>query len=321
MRASRLVAVLLLLQARGRMTAPELAAELEVSVRTVQRDIEALSAAGVPVYSERGRDGGYRLVDGYRSRLTGLDRDEAQALVTFGTAGPAHELGLGQALMSAQLKLAASLPAPLREQALAAAGRFHLDAPGWFTTRRATLHLEPLATGVFGDQVVEARFGGKAGPRDCRLEPLGLVLKAGTWYLVASEGTAVRGYRVGRFERVRLTDERFSRPPRFDLAAFWAAWCEEFERGLPVVMVDVRVRPGCLRRLRRSVEPAHAAEVDWDTPPGPSGWARLRLPFEKLEYAQATLLGFGADVEVLGPPELRGQMMDTAAALGVLYAT
>ncbi len=147
MRASRLVAILLLLQARGQMTAAELAGELEVSVRTIQRDLEALSAAGVPVYSERGRGGGYRLVDGYRSRLTGLDRDEAQALITFGAAGPAQELGLGQALMSARLKLAASLPAALRQQVSAAAGRFHLDAPGWFTTRPPTPHLEALATG------------------------------------------------------------------------------------------------------------------------------------------------------------------------------
>src|SRR6266568_4704319 len=134
-RASRLVTLLLLLQARGQMTAAELAGELEVSVRTIQRDIEALSAAGVPVYSERGRDGGYRLVDGYRSRLTGLDREEVQALITIGAAGTARELGLGQALMSARLKLAASLPTEISQEISAAAGRFHLDARGWFTGR------------------------------------------------------------------------------------------------------------------------------------------------------------------------------------------
>ncbi len=156
MRVSRLVAMLLLLQARGQMTAAELAGELEVSVRTIQRDIEALSAAGVPVYSERGRDGGYRLVDGYRSRLTGLDRDEAQALITIGAAGPARELGLGQALMSARLKLAASLPTGISQEISAAAGRFHLDARGWFTARTRAPHLEALAAGVFGDLAVEA---------------------------------------------------------------------------------------------------------------------------------------------------------------------
>jgi len=319
MRASRLVAILLLLQARGQMTAAELSGELEVSVRSIQRDIEALSAAGVPVYSERGRAGGYRLVDGYRSRLTGLHSGEAQALVAFGAAGPAHELGLGQALMSAQLKLVASLPAPLREQAMAAADRFHLDAPGWFTTRRPAPHLEALATGVFGDQVVEARYRGKPGPRQCRLEPLGLVLKAGTWYVIACEGGVVRGYRADRFQRVTLTGQRFSRPGGFDLGAFWASWRERFERGLPVVTVTARARPGCISRLRRSVEPAHADKVSWDSPPDATGWVTLDLPFEKLEYARVTLLGFGADVEVLGPGELRSQMSTTAALLATLY--
>jgi predicted DNA-binding transcriptional regulator YafY len=320
MRASRLVSVLLLLQARGQLTAAELAQELDVSIRTVQRDIDALAAAGVPVYSERGRDGGYRLVDGYRSRLTGLDSDEARALVTFGAVAAAHELGLGQALMSAQLKLAASLPAGLRQQMLAAANRFHLDAPGWFTTRRPTPHLEALATGVFGDLTLAARYRAKTAARDCRLEPLGLVLKAGTWYVVAREGDAVRGYRADRFEAVTVTEQEFSRPAGFDLRAFWAAWREEFERSLPVVTVTVRARPGCVRRLRRSVEPARIHEVDWDTPPGEDGWVRLPLPFEKLQYAHAELLAFGADLEVLGPESLRSQMIATVAALSDLYA-
>jgi len=320
-RASRLVAMLLLLQARGQMTAAELAGELEVSVRTIQRDIEALSAAGVPVYSERGRDGGYRLVDGYRSRLTGLDRDEAQALITIGAAGPARELGLGQALMSARLKLAASLPTGISQEISAAAGRFHLDARGWFTARTRAPHLEALAAGVFGDLAVEARYRGKAGARSFRLEPIGLVLKAGTWYVIAREGNVVRGYRADRFEYVTVTGQRFTRPAGFDLGAFWAAWREEFERGLPVVTVTVRARAGSAGRLRRVVESAHADEVHWDTPPDQAGWVRLLLPFEKLEFARVALLGFGADIEVLGPQELRSQMTAAATALAALYAT
>jgi predicted DNA-binding transcriptional regulator YafY len=320
MRASRLVAMLLLLQARGRMTAAELATELTVSVRTVQRDAEALAQAGVPVYSERGRDGGYRLVDGYRSRLTGLARDEAQALVAIGGSGLADELGLGQALMSARLKLAASLPARLRDEVAAAAGRFHLDAPGWFSTPRAVPFLETLACGVFGDVAIEARYRGRSGLRDCLLEPLGLVLKGGTWYLVAREGAAVRGYRADRFEYAEASDRAFTRPAGFDLAAFWSGWRGEFEHGLACVTVTVRARPGCIRRLRRVVEPTRIGEVCWDAPPGDDGWVRLQLPFEKLEYAWAALLGVGADVEVLAPQELRTQMARTAAALSLLYA-
>jgi predicted DNA-binding transcriptional regulator YafY len=319
-RASRLVALLLLLQARGRMGAAELASHLEVSVRTIQRDVDALAAAGVPVYSERGRGGGYRLVDGYQNRLTGLGPDEARALVAFGAAGPAQELGLGQALMSARLKLAASLPAGLRGDIPAAAGRFHLDAPGWFARRAAPPFLEALAAGVFGDLCVDARYRGRAGVRGCLLEPLGLVLKAGRWYLVAREGEGIRGYRADRFESAAVSARPSGRPEGFDLAAFWAEWSAEFERGLPVVHVTVRARAGCARRLRRVVEPAHAGRVDWDAPPDAAGWVRLRLPFEKLEYARANLLGFGPDVEVIEPAELRRQMRAAAAGLAALYA-
>lgn len=213
MRASRLVALLLLLQARGQLTADGLAAELGVSGRTIQRDIEALAEAGFPVYAERGRAGGYRLVRGYRSSLTALDLTEARALVAFGAAGPAGDLGLGQALMSARLKLAASLPPAMREQAADAASRFHLDAPGWFTRRPAARFLTELAAGVFGDLEVDARYRSKAGERDCCLQPLGLVLKAGTWYLVASEaGTGPLVYRADRFSRAAASDRRFGLP-------------------------------------------------------------------------------------------------------------
>ena len=337
MRASRLVALLLLLQARGRMSAADLAAELEVSARTIQRDVEALATAGVPVYSERGRDGGYRLVDGYRSRLTGLGRDEAKALVALGAAasGPARELGLGEALMSARLKLAASLPAGLREDFPAAAGRFHLDAPGWFRPRFHPPHLEAIAAGVFGDLVIEGRYRRGFGPgsrvRDRPLEPLGLVLKAGRWYVAAREaresgeaGEAgergeIRGYRADRFESVLVSTRSFRRPEGFDLAAFWAAWSEGFERSLPVVRVSVRARAGRVPRLRRVVEPTRVGEVDWSVPPDAEGWVWLLLPFEKLEYARENLLGFGPDVEVTGPEELRRQMAADAAGLAALY--
>lgn len=312
--------MLLLLQARGQITAAELARELSVSVRTIQRDAEALGEAGVPLYSERGRAGGYRLIDGYRSRLTGLARDEARALVAVAAAGPAAELGLGQALMSARLKLAASLPAELRREVAAAAGRFHLDAPGWFTAGRPVRFLEELASGVFGDRAVEARYRGRSGARDCLLEPLGLVLKAGTWYLVAREGSAIRGYREDRFERAAMADRTFARPAGFDLATFWADWREKFEHGLPRVTVTVRAQAGCTRRLRQVVEPARVDEVGWDAVPDQDGWVRLHLPFEKLQYARAVLLGFGADVEVLQPVELRRQMIEAARKLSALYA-
>jgi predicted DNA-binding transcriptional regulator YafY len=320
MRASRLVALLLLLQARGQLTADELAAELGVSGRTIQRDVDALTEAGIPVYAERGRAGGYRLVQGYRASLTALDAAEARALVAFGAAGPAGDLGLGQALMSARLKLAASLPATLREQAADAAGRFHLDAPGWFSSKPAPRCLTELATAVFGDLEVDARYRRGPGSRDCRLQPLGLVLKAGTWYLVATEaGPEPLVYRADRFDHAAASDRRFRRPAGFDLARFWARWRDEFERSLPLVWVTVLARPACISGLRRVVEPGYAAQVRWDVAANATGRARLDLPFEKLEYARAALLGFGPDVEVVGPDELRRQMTEAAAGLRALY--
>ena len=252
--------------------------------------------------------------------MPGLRRDEAQALVTFGATDPARELGLGQALMSARLKLAASLPDAIRQDVSAAAARFHLAAPGCCVPRRCAPQLEALAAAVFGDLIVEARYRGRSRARNCRLWPLGLVLKAGTWYLVAQDGDDVRGYRADRFDHVARSDQQFSRPDGFDVAAFWTSWRDEFERGLPVVTVDVRARPGCVRGLRRVVEPTHADRVDWESAPDEAGRVRLLLPFETLEYARVALLGFGADVEAVGPSELRSQLVADATGLAALYA-
>jgi len=185
-RASRLLSLLLLLQNRGQMTGPALAAELEVSVRTVYRDVESLSAAGVPVYADRGPSGGYRLLDGYRTRLTGMTSDEAESLFLAGMPGPAAELGLGGALAAAQLKLTAALPAELRDRVGRVSERFHLDAPGWFRDAEDTSFLADIASAVWRDRRIAVRYrrwGNETVERE--LDPLGLVLKAGVWYLVA----------------------------------------------------------------------------------------------------------------------------------------
>src|SRR5215212_8625822 len=211
MRAGRLVSLLLLLQTRGLMTAEQLARELEVSVRTVHRDVEALSEAGVPIYADRGPHGGVRLVEGYRTRLAGMTGEEAEALFLSGLPGPAAELGLGTVVAAARLKVLAALPPELRTRASRLVERFHLDATGWFQAGEPVPHLGVLSEAVWEARRVEIlyRRGDEAVPRV--LEPLGLVLKAGVWYVVARTDEQLRTYRVSRVIEAHALDESFER--------------------------------------------------------------------------------------------------------------
>src|SRR6266480_1642746 len=220
-RASRLVNVLLLLQTRSRMTAGELAEELEVSVRTIYRDVDALAEAGVPIYAERGPHGGVRLVDGYRTRLTGLTAEEAEAVFLSGVPGPAAELGLGTVVAAARLKVLAALPPELRNRASRLVERFHLDATGWFRESEPVPHLATLPEAVWETRRVEISYDRGDRSVGRTLEPLGLVIKAGVWYLVAISEGQFRTYRVSRVLEARLLDDQFSRPDDFDLSGFW----------------------------------------------------------------------------------------------------
>ncbi|WP_030168322.1 helix-turn-helix transcriptional regulator [Spirillospora albida] len=320
MRASRLISLVLLLQAREAMTARELAAELEVSERTVYRDVEALSSAGIPVYADQGRNGGYRLVDGYRTRLTGLSRAEAEALFLAGLPGPAGDMGLADAVAAAGLKVLAALPRSLRDAPLRAGQRFHLDAPGWFGVSEPPPLLRDLARAVWSDEVVELRYRRGGAEVSRTAEPYGLVLKNGTWYLVARVGGAPRTYRVERVAAVAPTGASFVRDGSFDLAAHWRDAAAEFLRSMHRQEVTVRLSPAGLRGLRRAVQPfaAEAAESAAGEPDG-DGWVTTRLPVESPRVAAAQLLGLGGEVEVLDPPELRADMAATAARLAALY--
>jgi predicted DNA-binding transcriptional regulator YafY len=223
-RASRLVSLLLLLQTRGQLTAGELAQELEVSERTVHRDVEALSASGVPIYAERGAHGGIRLVDGYRTRLTGMTGDEAEALFLAGLPGPAAELGLGTVVAAAQLKVLASLPPELRARASRLVERFHLDAGEWFHANEAVPYLAPLSDAVWNATRIAIDYERGSGPARRDIEPLGLVLKAGIWYVVAgTDGGQIRTYRISRVAAGRLRPRRLLGRCRRSLRARGAA--------------------------------------------------------------------------------------------------
>ncbi|RAO43958.1 putative HTH-type transcriptional regulat or YobV [Micromonospora saelicesensis] len=321
MRASRLISLLLLLQSRGSMTASELARELEISERTVYRDVLALSAAGVPVYADRGRAGGYRLLGGYRTRLTGLTRDEAEALFLAGLPGPAGEMGLADAVASAELKVLAALPPALRDAPARAGQRFHLDVPGWFRETAPPLWLPELARAVWGDWVVELRY--RRGDREAtrQVEPYGLVLKSGVWYLVGRVGDDVRTYRVDRVTGVEVGDEHFDRDEGFDLAGHWREQAGSFLRTMLRAEVAVRLSPAGLRQLRHLVDAPFVYDelVAAASPPDGQGWVVTRLPVESVQVAYHQLLGLGPEVEVLDPPELRQLFAASAERLAALY--
>ena len=315
MRASRLVALLLLLQTRGRMTADEIAHELEVSPRTVYRDLDALGAAGVPVYAERGPGGGLQLVEGYRTRLTGLNTDEAQALFLAGLPGPAAELGLGTVLTAAQLKVLAALPPELRSRASRIRERFHMVVPGWFQRTQDVPCLASIAGAVWEGRRVRIWYRRDDEERERLVDPLGIVLKAGTWYLVARRDGLFRTYRVSRIVAAEVSEDRFERPPSFDLATYWDASAAEFEESFERVSVSLRLHPDAVGLLGYIVGGSRVEAAIAVAPVDDDGWLRITIRLESLEWAHDDLLRLGARAEILAPEELRSRIAASAAQM------
>lgn len=321
MRAARLIRILLLLQTRGMATAEELARELEVSVRTIYRDLTALGAAGVPVYGERGEGGGYRLVGGYRTSLTGLTTDETAALLLGGAAAPVvGELGVGSLLAATRLKLLAAIPPGMRGVATRAEQRFHLDPAGWAHARaRPQGQLRTVARAVWEDRVLRVTHRRSDGTVSRRtVHPLGLVHKTGTWYLVATHRRATRVYRVDRIQRAAVQDRPAQRSADFDLPAFWSQWEAAYAAQLPRFTVVVRLGPMAqrYRDAAGALSPrAVAGEVTDD-----DGWVRQTLTYDSADVARAALLALAPDVEVLAPEALRDDIVTVARALAARHA-
>lgn len=326
MRADRLVSLLLLLQTRERQTAAQLAQALEVSQRTVYRDIEALLVAGVPLYAESGAGGGYRLVQGYRTRLTGLTRQEAQAISLAGLPGPAADLGLGAVAARAQLKVAAALPPELAEHARVVGERVHLDTSTWYRAPDDLPHLTTIAEATWSQRVVEIRYRRWHEPREVSrsVAPLGLVLKSGAWYLVGSAGGRVSTFRVGEVLEASLTDTSFERPAGFDLASHWRASVAAFERrqqlqGEATLVVSER---GYGRLIDQSSQAVASAASETALPArlrGRPGWRRVVVPIESIDHATSFILGLGIDVEVLTPAALRSRVAADVRRLAERY--
>ncbi|TWP49522.1 YafY family transcriptional regulator [Lentzea tibetensis] len=322
MRASRLVSLLLLLQTRGRMTAAALADELEVSVRTIYRDVDSLHAAGVPLYGDAGPQGGYQLLDGYRTRLTGLTESEAESLFLAGLPGPAKELGLANAVTAANLKLMAALPEDMRSRASRIASRFHLDAPGWHNDADDTPLLAEVAAAVWDSQVVEVVYRRWKAPEEVTrtLSPYGLVLKGGRWYLVAQARRGVATYRVAQILGLRVLDEKFDRPADFDLAGYWERSLADFESRRHTGEALIRLSPRGVERFPNMVLP-RVAQAARDTALPDGGWTRVTVPIESIDHALVEFLRLGTDVEVLEPPELRERFVATARGLTEIYSS
>lgn len=322
MSAGRLLSVLLLLQSRGRMSARGIADELEVSIRTAYRDLARLQDAGVPVYAEPGRGGGYQLVDGYRTRLTGMSEGEARALFFAGLPGPAADLGLAAEVTAARLKLLAALPTGAREEVARTAAVFHVDAPGWYREPEQTPYLPLFVDAVLTRCAVDVRYRRWRAPQevDRRLRPYGLVLKSGSWYLVAATERGIATYKVAQVLDAALGDERFDRPEGFDLGAYWTSYLDDFQARRYTGTATVRLSPRGRRRLPDNVAPEVVRAVDSTaTGADEGGWVEAVIPIESTGHACGELLRLGVDVEVVAPAELRRAMAATVDVLARTY--
>ena len=322
MRSSRLLSILLLLQTRRQLTARELADELEVSLRTIYRDVEALAAAGVPVYADQGRAGGYRLVEGYRTRLTGLTEQEAAALFLVGMPGAAAALGLTAETSAAELKLLAALAPDQRDRAGRLKNRFHLDLPAWYQDAETSPQLSAVADAVLHDRRIKVLYRRWEAPREVErvLEPYGLVLKNGSWYVVAATAGGMRTYRVSNILELTPTEEEFERADGFDLTQFWQEHLEGFDQirftAEAVVRVSARLAGPHVRRLLPG--PGESGRRHGAGRRTAASWCTI--PIESIPNAAATLCRFGDSLEVLEPPELRAELANLGRTLSALYS-
>lgn len=317
MRADRLISILLLLQIHQRLTSHELAARLEVSERTIHRDMEALSIAGIPVYSERGTGGGWSLLDGYQSKLTGLSEAEVQAMFLTRPAGLLADLGLDKASEAGLIKLQASLPLPHQREASFAQERIHIDVTGWNNAKEAVPVLPTLLEAVWNERKLQITYHrGECDAVERKLDPLGLVAKGSAWYLVARVENSFRSYRVSRVQSATVLPEACERPAGFDLASYWQQSAAEFKEKFPRYAVTVRVHPDFVPHLYLV---GRFSRVENVAEPAADGWRSAVIVFQVEEMAVQGLLSLGAKVEIVEPLKLRELVLGEAQKLLTFY--
>lgn len=319
MRADRLLSILLLLQTNGRMTAAELAQRLEVSERTIHRDMEALSTAGVPVIAERGAGGGWALLEPYRTDLTGLSATEMQTLYLMQSARLLEDLGLKQAADSALLKLLAAMPAVSRRRAEHLRHSIYVDAAGWKRWDEAAPCLPTVQDALWQGRklTIQYRRGDDGEVVERLIDPLGLVAKGSIWYLVGAVAGELRTYRLSRVQAAQISEQPLERPENFDLAAYWQQSVREFQQALPRYPALLRLAPGMVERIPAAWRYARVQQV---IATAADGWVTACVDFQAMDYAGEAILSFGPRVEVLEPAELRAHVAELARATAAVYA-
>jgi predicted DNA-binding transcriptional regulator YafY len=319
MRASRLLSIQMLLETRGRMSARALAETLEISLRTLYRDVDQLTAAGVPIYAERGRNGGFQLLEGWKTTLTGLTPAEAQAVFMTGLAGPAAELGLGANVEGARLKLLSSLPATWRDDAQRVSSRFHLDPVAWYRESEPVPHLATVAAAVWNERELAMRYESWTGTVERVVSPLGLVLKAGSWYLIAAAKAEPRTYRISSIRSASALEGRAKRPKNFQLAAYWTTSLRRLENQLYTGNARLLATPAGLKGLRELGSAIARAIADAPVSKRDDGRVEVTIPIESGEHAARQLMALSPQIEVLQPPALRRAMVGRLKEIGKLY--
>jgi predicted DNA-binding transcriptional regulator YafY len=311
----------MLLQTRGQMTAQELAKRLEVSERTIYRDLDALSLAGIPVYAERGPGGGCALLESYRTNLTGLTEIEVKALFMVSIPGPLADLGMNKAFNAALLKLSAALPEGRQDYAEYFRQRLYLDPVDWSHTQEATPHLQTIQESIWQDCRLNLTYRRADGSWVKRLvDPYSLVAKASVWYLIGKVTRWMVVFRVSRIQEAAMTGSHFERESSFDLATYWEGWCAEMAAKHPVYRVTLRVGWEAIPLFPQMVGERAQLLLEQAGPPGPEGAVILNLTFESPEAARRHVLGFGPGIEVLEPTELRDSIIEQATKIVAFYA-
>ena len=312
MRADRLISIVLLLQIHRRMTAGELAERLEVSERTIYRDMDTLSMAGVPVVADRGIGGGWYLLDGYKTTLTGLNQSEIQTLFLPRPTCLLEDLGLGEASEAADLKLLAALPSTFRQDVEYIRQRIHIDLSGWRDADERVAFLPILQEAIWQDYKILLTYHLSTGPIvEPVLDPLGLVARGSVWYLVALFDDEPCVYRVSRILDAQLLDQPCNRPDDFDLAEFWAASSAQYRANLPSYPVTARFAPSAIPRLN---DQANCHAVNRIGAPDQSGWCQVELTFAEEVEACGYLFRFGSQVKIVDPPDLHTKIVELAQA-------